>query len=131
MGINYEIDAEARIVRLSYIGDTTPEEYEAAMRAIFRATSYRPGFGFLSDRRDIEPPTAAYVTRTIDFDQAHQGELSGARWATVVSSTVNYGLGRMAQNLAESRELAVVPRIFTDLRAAEAWLRETDPAKAK
>lgn len=127
MGINYAIDAEARIVRLSYVGETTPEEFAATMSAIFRSTPYRPGFGFLSDRRDAPAATTEYIQRNVAFAEAHQEELAGARWATVVSSTVNYGLSRMAQNLLEGKGRPPALMVFTDIGEAERWLRETAP----
>jgi hypothetical protein len=126
MGINYSIDAEGRIVRLSYVGEATLEEFQATMIAIFRSTLYRPGFGFLSDRRDSPPATTAYLEGGVAFIELHQEKLIGARWATVVSSPVNFGLSRMAQNLLEAKERFPTLEVFTDIHQAELWLRKTD-----
>jgi hypothetical protein len=127
MGIVYSIDADARLVRLNYVGEVGIDEFRTTMTAIFRASSYRPGFGFLSDRRDAPASTTEYLHGTVAFAAAHQKELAGSRWATVVSIPVNYGLSRMAQNLLEGQERYPMLRVFTDISQAEAWLREPAP----
>ena len=126
MGINYSIDAEARIVRLEYLGEASIEEFEATMKAIFRSPAYEPGFAFLCDRRGGDVATPDYVRRIVAFAQLHKAQVAGSRWATVVSSTVNYGLGRMAGMLVENKDLPLQIEVFTDFETAEAWLLTPD-----
>lgn len=127
MGINYAIDAEARLVRLDYVGATTADEFAATLTAIFRSTSYRPGFGFLSDRRNVEPPTKAYIEHALSFMEAHREQVAGGRWAVVVSTPASYGMGRMGQNIAEGRRSPTPVQVFRGIDEAEAWLNATAP----
>jgi hypothetical protein len=127
MGIGYEIDVDARIVRLNYVGETTADEFVATMTAILRSPQYRRGFGFLSDRRGANAATTPYVQGALAFARAQREHLAGVRWATVASGPVNFGLGRMAQALVEIADFPVAFQVFRDLDQAEAWLRKTDP----
>jgi hypothetical protein len=124
MAINYSIDAEARIVRLTYVREPTVGELTATMRAIFRSLDYRPGFGFLVDRRSVNAPTQAFVEGVLAFMTLQREALAGARWAVVVSETESYGMGRIGELMNESRHGPVPVRPFLEIAEAEAWLLE-------
>ena len=129
MAINYSIDAQARVVGLTYVSEPTIEELTATLRAIFRSTDYRPGFGFLVDRRTIAPPTRAFVEELLAFMTLQRAALAGGRWALVFSDAAGYDMGRIQQEVVEGRSGPVLVRPFRHVQQAEAWLRETDPEK--
>jgi len=124
MAIHYSIDPEARIVRLTHLGETPIEDYEATLTAIFRSPSYRPGFGFLVDRRRFGTPPTTFVLRLIAFMTSQREALAGARWAVVAPSPAGYGLGRMGQMLAETAGGFITVRVFREIDEAERWLQE-------
>jgi hypothetical protein len=128
VAINYSIDAEAQIVRLTYVREPTIEELWATLRAIFRAADYRPGFGFLVDRRSVAPPTREFVERVLAFMTLQREALAGGRWAVVVGEMTSYGMGRMGALMSEARHAPMPVRPFLDIAEAEAWLRESAPA---
>jgi hypothetical protein len=127
MGINYSIDSEARIVRLTHVGSSAIEEYEATLTAIFRSPLYRPGFGFLVDRRGFEAPPSSFVQQLVSFLQRNRGSVAGARWAVVASTPAGYGMARVGQMLAEAAEHVVIVDAFRSVAEAEAWLRGRPP----
>jgi hypothetical protein len=129
MGINYAIDAEARIVRLSYVREPTVDELAATMRAIFRSVDYRPGFGFLVDRRTVGPPTREFIDGLLAFMTLQRAALAGGRWAIVVTAAVRHGMGGMGPEIVEGWRGPMPIRPFVEIADAESWLRETAPEK--
>jgi hypothetical protein len=125
MGIRYEIDAAGRLVRLRYEGAPTFEEWAGVMLDVFQAPGYEPGFDFLADRRAVSAPTKEYLQQVVAFAQAHESRLAGSRWAMVVATPAGFGMARMGQVLLG--DLPTTMRIFTDMAAAEAWLRRDAP----
>lgn len=126
MGINYSIDAKARIVRLAYAGEADIEELASTFRAIFRSTDYRRGFGFVVDRHSLGPPTMVLFDILAGFVTLQRGALEGSRWALVVSDPADLTANKTAGVFDGSR-WPVRARRFREIDEAEAWLRETDP----
>ena len=126
MPVTYRIDAGERLVYLTMAGDCSYGEWEAAMLAVLADPSYRPGFGFLVDRRAAPAPTTDYIRRVITFNKMHRGELGGGRRAVVVGSTADYGMGRMAGILSGDSPTPI--RAFTDMDEALRWLRAAGAA---
>jgi hypothetical protein len=121
MALNYSLDPQARIVRITYAANPSFEEWAGMMRAIFQDADYAPGWGLLSDRRAVrEPQTKAFIEGVVAFLRRHQRELEHGRWAMVVSGIAVYGMARMAQELAG--ELPVKLGVFTDVDEAREWL---------
>jgi len=129
MGINYSIDAEARIVRLEYVGDSTVDELMATMRAIFRSPQYRPGFGFLADRRNAGAPASDDAEHILAFMVLHRDRIVGGRWALVIGSPASHDMGRIGQTISESGPMRV--QVFQYIKNAERWLRESAPAHSR
>ena len=120
MPVTYHLDQRERLVYLTVAGDASYNEWEASMLAILADPSYRPGFGFLIDRRDATAPASDYIRRVIAFNRAHRGELSRGRRAVVVGSVADFGMGRMAEILGE--DLPFPMRVFTNFDEALRWL---------
>ena len=125
MGINYSIDTGARIVRLEYVRDTTVDELMATMRAIFRSPDYRPGFGFLADRRNADAPAVDDAEHVLAFMVLHRDRVAGGRWALVTGGPATHGLGRLGRTISDSGPMRV--HVFQHIEDAERWLRETAP----
>jgi hypothetical protein len=125
MGANlsYSIDSRARLVLFHYAGSADFSEWAAVMQSLLSDPEYRPGFGFLTDRRSqIEIPSTAFVRSVIDFLHRNGEAIGVKRWATVVGSPAGYGMGRMAQQLGH--ELPFEIEIFSDVETARSWLNE-------
>lgn len=125
MSLAFWIDAPAKIVRLEYRGQVEVDDFTAALEAVFRDPAYRPGFGFLVDRRAANPPTVDYTERVLAFALLHERELRGARWALVVASAAAVDMGHFGEKLAASAALPQAAQVFRDPESAEAWLRVT------
>ena len=125
MSVSYRITPEEGRVYMTMTGVTSFEEWERAMLAALADPSYRPGFGFLIDRRAAPSPTSDFIRRVVSFNKVHQGELGGGRRAVVVGSTADYGMGRMAEILSESSSSPI--NVFTDIDEAQRWLRAARP----
>jgi hypothetical protein len=121
MPVTYSIDEAAHLVTLHYTGDTTFDEFASTMREVFLDPRYRLGLRFLVDRRIADVPTTSYIQRGTAFLTAHRAELTGSRWAVVVSNTTAYGMARMGQTMGESD--AVDAGVFTGIDEALAWLQ--------
>ena len=121
MAILIKIDADRRLVTVRYEhASPTAQEWASAMLEIFRDPGYQPGFNFLVDRRGVPSPTADFVRATVAFRERHAKEISGSRWAVVVSDPANYGMGRMGEILLEIQ--GVTQATFHSLEEAELWL---------
>jgi hypothetical protein len=125
VGINYSIDAGARIVRLEYVGDTTVDELMATLRAIFRSPEYRPGFGFLADRRNADATAPDEAEHVLAFMVLYRARVVGCRWALVVGSVASREMGRMGRTIDQGGPVRV--QVFQHIEDAERWLRESAP----
>lgn len=124
--ITYSVDSENGLAHVVYGPAFSFEAWEQAMRAIFAEPSYRPGFGFLIDRRGSEPPEPDDVRRMVGFIGRHRSEIAGSRWAFVTSGPADYGMARMVQALASDHPTTL--RIFEAPAAALAWLLVAEEA---
>lgn len=125
MSLAFWIDVPARIVRLEYRGHVEVDDFTVTLESVFRDPRYRPGFGFLVDRRGADPPTVEYTERVLAFALLHDRELKGARWALVVSDPLAVEMGHFGERLAASAALPQAAQVFGDPESAEAWLRVT------
>ena len=120
MDFTYRIDKDNRIVYLS--GQTTDiNVWKQTFLTLFADSDYEKGFNFLFDRRSIEElASTEFIKATIGFFNVHKEQVKGGKWAIVVSTTVAFGLGRMAQILSE--DVLSEMQIFTDIDKALRWL---------
>jgi len=115
--LRYAIDAELCIVELLGPDGPSPKEVEQVLKAVVADSAFRPGCGFLRDRRGFQMQPVGLVhglSRVI----RELPEIQESRWAVVVSDQGNYGMTRMLQILADLTEL----RIFEDPDLAKRWL---------
>lgn len=73
---------------------------------------------FIPSTQDIETGTKRMESIMKKFD---------AKMAIVVSSEVNYGMGRMFEALSDSRNMKV--KVFRDVENAGEWLKKDKPSQ--
>jgi hypothetical protein len=119
MAPTFTISPKERIVRVRYDEPATFTEWVDTMDSIIGDERFRPGFGFLIDRRSVPAPTAAFAESVANYLQQRGPELGdGLRSATVVADVASYGMAQIIQGMSPSTEI----RLFTTLEEAEQWL---------
>src|ERR1043165_4042969 len=104
MAVTYSIDPEARIVFVTITGDSSFTEWSEAMLKVLADPQYRPGFNFLSDRRQqTEAPSTPSAKGAAEFLNQHSSEMGHYRWAAVSNSPAIYGMLRMFSIYSEMR----------------------------
>ena len=116
--LSVEFDVERRRAQVVYEAQPSFEEWQAAIEAILQDARFQSDFGILLDRSGIyRPASSAYMLRLVHFvDRNSKG--NDVRWAIVTSDVASFGMGRMAEQLAQAGTI----RTFKDRRAAEIWL---------
>jgi hypothetical protein len=119
---SFEIDVDAGLVILAGTGALDIRETRRTIEAAWADPRYRAGFHFLADRRGTAPPTTAYVHAFTAFLRARAADFAGAQWATVVSETASYGMGRMGEMLSDGGPVTF--GVFTSIDDARRWLAQ-------
>jgi hypothetical protein len=123
MAVTYSIDTDQRIVILTTIGDSSFAEWSEAMLEVLAAPQYRPGFNFLSDRRQqTSVPTTDFARGAAIFLQLHSAEMGNFRWAAVSNTSAIYGMQRMFSIYSEMK--GVQARAFNDYQEALEWVHQ-------
>jgi hypothetical protein len=118
--LTYHIDKTSKIVYLEG-GDPGLDEWKETLLALFADPDFETGFNFLSDRRASDKArSSTYLRAALDFLKAYSNQLGTCKWATVVSTTAAYGMGRMSQILSEDMNIRI--EVFTDIDEARNWL---------
>lgn len=117
--LSYRIDPVAGIVYIEGDQAGTREEFSAVLGAVRADPTYRPGFGFLRDRRGMAPMETSLVHSDVASLLAFFGPDAG-RWAFVITDPANYGMARMTELLVGVSPSQVA--IFDNLEDAERWL---------
>jgi hypothetical protein len=123
--LTYHIDKTAKIVYLEG-GDPSLDEWKETLLTLFADPDFEIGFNFLSDRRFLDRArSSTYVRAALDFLNLYADQLGTCKWATVVSTTAAYGMGRMSQILSEDMNIRI--EVFTDKDEARNWLLRPEP----
>jgi hypothetical protein len=123
MAVSFRIDPHSRIVFITTAGDSGLSEWTDVMNAILADSLYRPGFNFLSDRRQqSNVPAKEFAKAAADFLKQHAGQMGQFRWATLSDNPAVYGMQRMFTIFSEMR--GVTAKAFDDYEEACEWLRE-------
>jgi hypothetical protein len=121
MPVTYRIDPRDRMVYLNTAGEFSFAEWRDAMLAVLADPLYRPGFNFLSDRRqETTTPDPESARGAVDFLSDHAEQMGRFRWAAVSNNPAIFGMQRMFTILAEMKGIPAVA--FTDEAAALRWL---------
>ncbi len=120
MGISYEIKERLIIIRTE--GNFEAADLKATFQKIFSDPDFKTGANILVHDLD-----SVFVPSTQEIEEGVRNVESimksfAARMAIVVSSDVNFGMGRMFEAISENRNINV--RVFKDLDVAKKWLEE-------
>jgi hypothetical protein len=124
LALTYVIDADARIVSITVTGPTSAQDIADLQARLRDDRSFQPSYHQLFDFRaarltDIFAPQVEALLSTSPF------AVTSRRAYIVSPGSVNYGLGRMAEIMAE--RIASTPlllRVFEDIDSAMQWLLE-------
>lgn len=121
MPFSVEIDPGRRLVLLRPDVQPTLQDWVDVIDRAMEDPDFQPGFSFLSDRRHIaEPPSKEYVRGSIDALAVRSARLGpGCRVAVVTAHEATFGMARMAEALAEPREVTF--RVFRDYEQGVRW----------
>ncbi len=121
MPVEFSIDKENELLERTVTGKVTPEEVIASLEASISHPDYLPGMRSLTDMRDfVLSSTAEDIRQYATFLGAHMDMIKGMQAAVVVSRTVDYGLTRMLQAIADDPTFAIA--VFYDIDEAKRWL---------
>jgi hypothetical protein len=118
----FELDPEARLVRIAGEGDPQAPEWIALFDQILALPGFQPGTDFLIDRRGMTSiPTSQTVEAMMDYYVSRSEQLGHCRIVSVTTNSAVYGMTRMAEVFAERTTVTV--RVFRDMESAYQWLR--------
>lgn len=120
----YEILSEQSLVRITIHDYPTFDEWEKMMLQIFADPQFRPGFDFLSDKREVHGAASTeHVEAVAHFYRRHEGKMG--RWAIVVQGPLAFGMARMTESYCPGDRV----RAFTDMDEAMLWIHAGQPAR--
>lgn len=120
MSVIYSIDAVARVVYLTTLGEPSFDEWRDTLLSVFSDPTFETGFNFISDRRRSEPPSRDFVERQIVFVREHRREIGRCRWAAVVPNTATDSVAREVTSRAGMSSVEVA--FFYDPAEARKWV---------
>src|ERR1044071_9687645 len=120
VSVIYSIDAVARVVYLTTVGEPSFDEWRDTLLAVFSDPSFETGFNFVSDRRRATPPSREFVEQEIVFVREQEREFGRCRWAAVVPNPARDGGARGATSRAGMSRVEVA--FFYDPAEARKWV---------
>jgi hypothetical protein len=129
MDFAYRIDKAKRIVYLEG-DDPSFEVWQQTMLAVFADPEFVTGYNFLSDRRSAtRARSSEYLKTALDFLKSHADEIGSCKWATVISTLMAFGMGRMTQTLSKDSSIRI--ELFKDINQAVYWLMQDEVEQAE
>ena len=119
--LTYRIDPSTRTVYFEGPAPTDPVDFQDALRAALADPAFRPGFGFLRDRRGHAIPSVEIVRAGAKAIAATPG-MPTSKWAIVVDPGADYGMMRMLQLSTDGTWVEVA--LFHEPEEAKRWLGE-------
>ena len=120
MAISYELDEQLLIIKTE--GDFQPKDLQETFKKVFSNPEFKSGINILvHDLDSVFIPTSKQIESGAKTVEEIMKKFS-AKMAIVVSSDVNYGMGRMMEIFCEQRGVDV--KVFKELEAAKMWLRK-------
>jgi hypothetical protein len=121
MSIVVTIDKEKDLITRTLTGQFPIEDVIRELQETAKHPDYHPGMKSLNDLREFVPVSdSSNVRRMAEYLLANAAEREGLRAAIVVSRTVDYGMARMLQALADTPSFSLA--VFYDLDEAKQWL---------
>jgi len=120
MAISYKLEDQLLIITTE--GDFQPQDLQATFKQVFSDPDFKPGIKILvHDLDSVFVPTPQQIETGAKNIEEIIKKFS-TKMAIVVSSDVNYGMGRMMEIFCEQRDMDV--RVFKELENAKIWLEE-------
>ena len=121
MPIEVTIDKGRDLITRTLTGQIAIEEIIAGLQETAAHPDYHAGMKSLNDLRGFVPVSdSSNVRRIAEYLLANAAEREGLRAAIVVSRTVDYGMARMLQALADTPSFSLA--VFYDIDEAKQWL---------
>ncbi len=129
MSVRYVIDRERAVIFQKATGRVTDAELRLLLEDQRRHPDYDPRLDVIADFRDADMTGVASETmyELVDLLRPDLPNFTGARWAIIVESDLNYGLARIFTNLAGLFPAKI--EVFRSLDDAISWLAPLDPQK--
>jgi len=120
MAISYELDDQFLIIKTE--GNFHPKDLQSTFGKVFADPDFKTGLKILvHDMDSVFVPTSKQIEAGAKNIEEIMKKFS-AKMAIVVSSDVNYGMGRMMEIFCEQRDIDV--KVFKELEIAKKWLKE-------
>lgn len=121
MSIEVTIDKDKNLITRTFTGQIPGEDIITNMKETAKHPDHHPGMKSLNDLREFVPVSdSSDVRRIAEYLMANVAEREGLRAAIVVSRTVDYGMARMLQALADTPSFSIA--VFYDIDEAKRWL---------
>lgn len=118
MAISYILEDQILIIRTE--GEFQPEDLQKTFSMVFSDPGFKAGIKILvHDLDSVFVPTTQQLEAGAKNIENIMKRFS-AKMAIVVSSDVNYGMGRMMEIFCEQRNIDV--KVFRDFDIAKNWL---------
>ena len=127
MPVSWTIEPQSRHTLVTFTDPYTFQDWDSAFAEMVAARACEPWRRFLIDRRASTPPTTEFIRSMARVFSTRADLIGMARVAVVVSTEVGFGMGRMAQLLAEGSNPSITIRTFRDYAAAQQWLHVDRP----
>ncbi|PYR89964.1 MAG: hypothetical protein DMF84_22255 [Acidobacteria bacterium] len=124
MPITWTVDAAKGRVHVTLTIPSTRDQARAAATNILSAPGYAPTFGFVVDAIGKAGPE--FVRDVVHFFATHRDKFRGVRVAIVMTlGSVPCSKSKLAETLAQGRDLPMTIETFRTYKAAERWLSST------
>jgi hypothetical protein len=121
MSIEVTLDKEQDLITRTLSGQFPIDDIIAKLKETVEHPDYHPGMKSLNDLREFVPVSdSSNVRRMAEYLLANAAEREGLRAAIVVSRTVDYGMTRMLQAMADTPSFSLA--VFYDIDEAKRWL---------
>ena len=118
MAISYELEDQLLIIKTE--GEFQPRDLDETFKKILADPDFKPGINILiHDLDSVFIPTSKQIETGAKNIENLMKKFS-SKMAIVVSSDVNYGMGRMMEIFSEQRGLDV--KVFKEFKTAKLWL---------
>ena len=123
MPVTYQIDADAGMMFVVSVGESTQLERLETMQAWISDPTFRPGLHTLCDlSAATSTPTLEELRELVIFVKRNAAAIGKTKLAMVSAAPITFGVARQFQALSHSGPLRV--QVFRDRGLALAWLRE-------
>lgn len=115
-----EFDSQAELMTILVTGEVQPGEMTDYARSVFKPRPRR----VLWDMRAANWRVESVRQLAETLQQTREVTTENSRAAIVFGRNVDFGMGRVVESIAESREFPTEYRSFSDLESARAWLMQ-------